>query len=293
VKRTLRLARSGDSGGGYGAGETDPLENLSSDARAILDAGREGDGAGDLERARGRRAVMATIAAGGGAAALATTSSAAASGPTAAGTAAAARMTLSAKLLLLLAMFAVALAPLAVAAQTPKDDARQECERGTIEYTLGNFAGAIAHYERGYRFLHDPAFLFNLGQAHRQAGAYEAALATYRSFLRTSPPDAPNRELAEKRIRELAAKLDSADLVPRPAPGPVPLPAVSPPTTSAARSSTLLTKSVPDEDHSATHWWLWGAAGSVVVATGVAAILVLASRPQEVIAGNEGTAVIK
>jgi hypothetical protein len=58
------------------------MTDLSPEARAILDAGRDGDGAGDLERARVRRALLAKIAAGG--AVLAGSSAAAA--PTATGT---------------------------------------------------------------------------------------------------------------------------------------------------------------------------------------------------------------
>jgi hypothetical protein len=55
------------------------MNELSNDARAILDAGRDADGARDLERARVRRALIAKIAIGGGAT-LAASSTAAASG---------------------------------------------------------------------------------------------------------------------------------------------------------------------------------------------------------------------
>jgi hypothetical protein len=55
------------------------VSDLSPEARAIIDAGRDGDAAGDLERARVRRALFAKIAAGGGAA-LASSSVAAAQG---------------------------------------------------------------------------------------------------------------------------------------------------------------------------------------------------------------------
>jgi hypothetical protein len=41
------------------------MTDLSPDARNILEAGRDGDGAGDMERARVRRALFAKIAAGG------------------------------------------------------------------------------------------------------------------------------------------------------------------------------------------------------------------------------------
>jgi hypothetical protein len=57
------------------------MNDLSSTARDILNAGRDADGAGDLERARVRKALMAKIAAGG---ALTATGTAAASTTTAA-----------------------------------------------------------------------------------------------------------------------------------------------------------------------------------------------------------------
>jgi hypothetical protein len=65
------------------------VTELSPEARAIVDAGRDGDSAGDLERARVRRALFAKIAAGGGAA-LASSSVAASQGTAASGPVAAA-----------------------------------------------------------------------------------------------------------------------------------------------------------------------------------------------------------
>lgn len=68
------------------------MTDLSPDAQSILEAGRDLDGAGDLEKARVRRALFAKIAAGG--AVLAATSTAAAeSGAIASGTTAAATTT--------------------------------------------------------------------------------------------------------------------------------------------------------------------------------------------------------
>jgi hypothetical protein len=60
------------------------MNDLTPDARAILDAGRDQDGAGDLEKARVRRALFAKIAAGGAVLGAASTA-AADSGATAAG----------------------------------------------------------------------------------------------------------------------------------------------------------------------------------------------------------------
>jgi hypothetical protein len=59
------------------------MTDLTPDAQAILDAGRDLDGAGDLEKARVRRALFAKIAAGG--AVLTAASTAAADGGVAAG----------------------------------------------------------------------------------------------------------------------------------------------------------------------------------------------------------------
>jgi hypothetical protein len=61
------------------------MTDLTPDAQSILDAGRDLDGAGDLEKARVRRALFAKIAAGG--AVLAATSTAAADGGAVAGSA--------------------------------------------------------------------------------------------------------------------------------------------------------------------------------------------------------------
>jgi hypothetical protein len=65
------------------------VSDLSPEARAILDAGRDADGASDLERARVRRALFATIAAGGGALAGSTAAAAQSAGASATATGAA------------------------------------------------------------------------------------------------------------------------------------------------------------------------------------------------------------
>ena len=88
-----------------------------------------------------------------------------------------------------------------------KEAARAEWERASVEYTLGHFEAAARSYEEAYRLLPDPGLLFNLGQARRRAGETEAAISAYKSFLRLSRPDAPDRGVAEKRIQELDASL--------------------------------------------------------------------------------------
>ncbi|HVX93768.1 MAG TPA: tetratricopeptide repeat protein [Polyangia bacterium] len=174
----------------------------------------------------------------------------------------------------------------AIGAPAPpeKDAGLAEWKQGSVEYALGRFSAAAKHYEEAYRRLQDPALLFNLGQARRLAGQREGALAAYRSYLRTAEPNAPDRDLAQKRIVELEA--GGAAAVPlAPAPSDSSSSLLDAPAGSASARSTA--------DEGRTPWWLWGAAGALVVGAGVAAIFVLANRTPDVIGGKDGAVVIK
>lgn len=176
----------------------------------------------------------------------------------------------------------------AARADSARETARSEWERGTIEYTLGHFEAAAQLYEDAYRLLQDPALLFDVGQARRRAGAAEAALTAYKSFLKRSRPDATVRDVAERRIQELEASLAA-----RTAPaGRLPV-NLTPSRLEASTSPVLLSPPPAEEEHRRSPWWLWGAAGAVLVSAGIAAIVVLASPRQEVIPGKDGTVVIR
>jgi hypothetical protein len=161
-----------------------------------------------------------------------------------------------------------------------KDVGIAEWKQGSVEYALGHFPAAATHYEEAYRRLQDPALLFNVAQARRLAGQREGALAAYRAYLRTAGPNAPDRDLAHKRITELEAPSGAAG---------VPL---APPPTDAP-SSLLDAPARSTADEKQTSWWLWGATGVLIVGAGVAAILVLANRTPDVIGGKDGAVVIK
>ena len=184
-----------------------------------------------------------------------------------------------------------------IRAQTPEDQARVVWSQASVEYSLGHFEAAARHYEEAYHLVQDPALLFNLGQAHRKAGAMAPALEAYRSFLRTSPPGAPDRELARKRIEELEGLVDTARGDGPPAAGALSSPALgTPPPQTAVDAPSLLT-SRPFAEHSSSReshrWWLWGIGGAVLVAAAVSVFLVLSNRPQDPVPGAEGTATIK
>lgn len=80
--------------------------------------------------------------------------------------------------------------------------AREHYDRGTKFYDIGRYDDAIREFEAAYQAKADPAFIFNLAQAHRLAGHNQEALRLYRTYLRYVP-DPPNREDIETKIAAL------------------------------------------------------------------------------------------
>ena len=112
--------------------------------------------------------------------------------------------------------------------------AREHYQRGTKFYDIGHYDEAIREFEAAYEAKSDPAFIYNLAQAHRLAGHNQEALQLYRNYLR-HVPSAPNRADIEERIRGLekaVAERPSGTAVPSSGPpatepaGTMPPPAV-------------------------------------------------------------------
>jgi len=80
--------------------------------------------------------------------------------------------------------------------------AREHYERGTKFYDIGKYDDAIREFEAAYEAKSDPAFIYNLAQAHRLAGHNQEALQLYRNYLRYVP-NPPNRADIDERIRGL------------------------------------------------------------------------------------------
>ena len=133
-------------------------------------------------------------------------------------------------------------------------EAKLHFERGEKLYALAKFNEAIDEYQKAFDAKPIPAFLFNIGQCYRNLGDYDAAIFSYRKYLKLAP-DAGNREQVEQLIADLEAKKDEQnterlglgrrDVAPPPAPEHAP-------------------------DHPVyTRWWFWtglaviGAAGGV------------------------------
>jgi len=90
----------------------------------------------------------------------------------------------------------------------PSEDADREAARiatkqASAAYNLGHYDEAASLYEEAYKHVPDPILLYDLGQSYRQAEKLDKALTAYRSYLRTAPEDAPNRERVKQWVAEL------------------------------------------------------------------------------------------
>jgi tetratricopeptide (TPR) repeat protein len=80
--------------------------------------------------------------------------------------------------------------------------AKRHFDRGQKLFNLGKFDEALDEYQQAYEAKSIPAILFNIGQCYRNLGDYEAAIFSFKKFLKLEP-DADNREQVEEYITEL------------------------------------------------------------------------------------------
>lgn len=93
-----------------------------------------------------------------------------------------------------------------VAAADPAERAaKRHFDRGQKLFNLGKFAEALDEYEQAYDAKPIPDFLFNIGQCHRNLNNYDAAIFSFRKYLKLAP-DADNREQVEEYIADLEAE---------------------------------------------------------------------------------------
>lgn len=94
---------------------------------------------------------------------------------------------------------AITLVCLVAIAHAGPDDPQKLYADGTIHYNKGEYADAIALWQRAYDLTHAPGLLFNLGQAHRLKGDCTKALELYDAYLRAEP-DASDRDQVNQAI---------------------------------------------------------------------------------------------
>jgi tetratricopeptide (TPR) repeat protein len=180
------------------------------------------------------------------------------------------------------------------------DSARAHSQEGDSYYKLEKYANAITEYEQAYLAKPDPSFLYNIAQCHRLMGNGAEALKFYRRFLKDAP-NAPNRAIAEKHIKDLEDATPRGTPPPTPppssstppvAPAPVtapteppvaPLPSsptsagpglsptvnsLGPTSTSVSTTPTVENGAPPSQSESHpiySRWWFWAGVGAVVV----------------------------
>ena len=104
---------------------------------------------------------------------------------------------------------AFAFAGTALIAQADQAKAKQLYDDGEKAYNLGQFDKSIDLFTKAYEEWPEPAFLFNIAQAYRQAGNCKQALFFYKRFLSlkendTKKPIKPEvKKDVEGRITEL------------------------------------------------------------------------------------------
>jgi tetratricopeptide (TPR) repeat protein len=104
---------------------------------------------------------------------------------------------------LLLVLFVTVLTARVAYAEAPAErSAKRHFDRGQKLFNLGKFDEALEEYQQAYEAKAIPAFLFNIGQCYRNLGDYEAAIFSFKKYLKLEP-DADNRDQVEEYITEL------------------------------------------------------------------------------------------
>ncbi len=132
--------------------------------------------------------------------------------------------------------------------------------RGARLYKEGNYDQAIIEYQAAYDALPIPEFLFNLGQAYRLKGEGEKALELYNRYL-TLAPEGPVAGEVRTNVAELTKQLEAERAAEH---------AKAEQEAEAKRRAQSVTLTVAPVDSAPPtpmykKWWLWTAAGGVVV----------------------------
>lgn len=104
----------------------------------------------------------------------------------------------------------VAVTPSAHAEDKATKAARKHFDKGEKLFALGRFDDALVEYEAAFEAKPLPGFLFNIGQCHRNLGDYQAAIFSFKKYLKAMP-DAENADAVHELIAELEAKIEAED----------------------------------------------------------------------------------
>jgi tetratricopeptide (TPR) repeat protein len=119
-------------------------------------------------------------------------------------------MTRPLPLLLALCLTLLAVVRVAHAEDPDMRAAKRHYDRGQKLFALQKFDEALDQFQQAFDAKPIPDFLFNIGQCHRNLGDYDAAIFSFKRFLKLDP-EATNREQVEELIAELEEKKTTDD----------------------------------------------------------------------------------
>jgi tetratricopeptide (TPR) repeat protein len=149
--------------------------------------------------------------------------------------------------------------------------ARKLFREGEIHFNLGEFEKAKEKFSAAYRVKQIPAFLFNIGQCHRQLGNCERAVFYFRQFLRYQP-GSPQAKQVRLLIRQCEKLLQQATPTSGPA-GAASKPTVIQPEPPASRPSEPPDRRPPPADKRpvvrALFWIGLGVTSALAITSGI------------------------
>jgi tetratricopeptide (TPR) repeat protein len=88
--------------------------------------------------------------------------------------------------------------------------AKRHYDRGQKLYNLQKFEQALDQYQKAFDAKPLPGFLFNIAQCQRNLGDYDAAIFSFKRYLKLDP-ETEKREQVEELIEDLEEKKAEAD----------------------------------------------------------------------------------
>jgi tetratricopeptide (TPR) repeat protein len=166
--------------------------------------------------------------------------------------------------------------------------AKKLFDKGQKQFNLRKFESALELFQKAFDTKPLPGILFMIGQTHRNLGDNEAAIFSFKRYLKLAP-DADNRDQVEDLIAELEDEIEQAKAVNlnvEADPGPTEKPIIS--------TEPEPVREVPPGQSSGPiykKWWFW--TGVAVVAAGVGAGAYFATKTDAMMAPPTDLGVIE
>jgi tetratricopeptide (TPR) repeat protein len=92
-------------------------------------------------------------------------------------------------------------------------EAERHFQQGVALYTEADYRGALVEFTRAYTLVPNGIVLFNVGETQYQVRDYAGALETFERYLVEAPSNDMHRAIAQRNIKELAARVGQLRVV--------------------------------------------------------------------------------